>query len=297
MSYDSTNKNSQAGDTSFVEFGNAKDDKGLPIVNNIVATEVTNQIPLFYDPFCGSINDVSQSECFVNKAMSYGYQDVGFILDRGYFSRKNIEYMDEHGFSFVMMVKGCRKLVHSIVDEKRDTFEAVGARHAGARPQRHYSVESSLRTTSERFSPVLQPDQDGEGTPRDRRVHRPDGEALAACHGQKGGARRQFRDLFDLFFDPQDRLLFETRRGCRRMYRRCGYFCIVTSRGDRRSGCLRVTLRGATSRKLSAWRRLLPEGAAGASRCIPTSMSFKLFVEFIARSSFGSGSTTCSRTR
>ena len=28
ISYDSTNKNSQAGDISFVEFGNAKDDKG-----------------------------------------------------------------------------------------------------------------------------------------------------------------------------------------------------------------------------------------------------------------------------
>lgn len=33
ISYDSTNKNCQAGDIDIVEFGHAKDDKGLPIFN------------------------------------------------------------------------------------------------------------------------------------------------------------------------------------------------------------------------------------------------------------------------
>ena len=32
-SYDSTNKNSEAGDIEIVEFGKAKDDKGFPVFN------------------------------------------------------------------------------------------------------------------------------------------------------------------------------------------------------------------------------------------------------------------------
>ena len=42
ISYDSTNKNSDAGDISIVEFGKAKDDKGLPVFNLSIAMDKTN---------------------------------------------------------------------------------------------------------------------------------------------------------------------------------------------------------------------------------------------------------------
>lgn len=42
----------------------------------------------------------------LDKAQGYGYKRVGFILDRGYFSKANIDYMDSCGYSFVIMVKG-----------------------------------------------------------------------------------------------------------------------------------------------------------------------------------------------
>jgi hypothetical protein len=48
ISYDSTNKNCQAGDVDIVEFGKAKDDKGLPVFNLALAFDKTNQVPLFY---------------------------------------------------------------------------------------------------------------------------------------------------------------------------------------------------------------------------------------------------------
>ncbi|MFI3202127.1 MAG: hypothetical protein R3Y54_11520, partial [Eubacteriales bacterium] len=36
---------------------------------------------------------------------------LGFILDRGYFSRDNIEYMDTNEYEFIIMVKGCKALI------------------------------------------------------------------------------------------------------------------------------------------------------------------------------------------
>jgi len=34
-----------------------------------------------------------------------GYKNIGFILDRGYFSKSNFEYMDSCGYSFSVMMK------------------------------------------------------------------------------------------------------------------------------------------------------------------------------------------------
>ena len=59
----------------------------------------------------------------LEKAESHGYKRVGFILDRGYFSRKNIEAMDEKGYDFIMMVKGMVDFISSTVLENKGRFE------------------------------------------------------------------------------------------------------------------------------------------------------------------------------
>ena len=123
VSYDSTNKNCQAGDIDLVEFGKAKDDKGIPVFNVSIAFDKTNRVPLFYEEYPGSITDVSQFRCMVDKVIEYGYKKIGFILDRGYFSKENIQYMDENQYSFIIMAKGCKSLVASMVDSIRNTFE------------------------------------------------------------------------------------------------------------------------------------------------------------------------------
>ncbi len=84
----------------------------------------TNRIPLFYEEYPGSVTDVSQFTFMVDKVLEYGYKQIGFILDRGYFSKENIRYIDENGYSFIIMCKGCKTLVSSLVLENRGTFEA-----------------------------------------------------------------------------------------------------------------------------------------------------------------------------
>ncbi len=116
ISYDSTNKNSAAGDIDIVEFGKAKDDKGLPVFNLSIAMDRTNRVPLFYEEYPGSVTDVSQFTFMVDKAIEYGYKKIGFILDRGYFSKENIRYIDKNEYSFIIMCKGCKALVSSLVN-------------------------------------------------------------------------------------------------------------------------------------------------------------------------------------
>ena len=127
ISYDSTNKNCQAGDIEIAEFGHAKEDIGVPVINYSVAYDKTNREPLFYEEYPGSIVDVSQLQYMLEKAKGYGYRKAGFILDRGYFSKENIRYMDKCHYDFVIMMKGMKDLVKGLVLENKGRFEDARA--------------------------------------------------------------------------------------------------------------------------------------------------------------------------
>lgn len=123
VSYDSTNKICQAGEIDLAENGHSKEGSEDPIFNYSVAFDRDSKEPLFYEAYPGSIVDVSQLQFMLDKADGYGYKHVGFILDRGYFSKGNIHFMDSKGYEFVIMVKGMKKLVREVVAEVQGTFE------------------------------------------------------------------------------------------------------------------------------------------------------------------------------
>ena len=89
----------------------------------------------------------------VDKVIEYGYKKVGFILDRGYFSKKNIQYMDENRYAFIIMVKGKKALVSSLVEGNLGSFETN--RDCSIRSYRVYgkTVQATLYDddTSERY--------------------------------------------------------------------------------------------------------------------------------------------------
>ena len=105
IGYDSTNINNQAKGIEMAEYGHPKIDIGAPQINLSYAIDMMDSTPLFFELYPGSIIDNSQCRYMVNKAKDYGYEKCGFVLDRGYFSEKNIKYMDDHGYSFVIMLK------------------------------------------------------------------------------------------------------------------------------------------------------------------------------------------------
>ena len=286
ISYDSTNKNCQAGDVDFVEFGKAKVDQGCPIFNVGVAFDRTNQVPLFYECYPGSINDVSQFKFLVDKAIAYRYTRIGFILDRGYFSKANIAYMDEHNYEFIMMVKGCKALVADLVDQLRGTFEN--------------RVESSLRehfisgTTQkrklfaedarERYFHVF-------FNPMKMAVERRDiEEALSQmqksfdqCIGREVAFGAPHTDYFNCHYDKDGRFLFaeEKKEVIEHAYSRCGYFCIITSeKMSARDAYLQYRGRDASEKLFCADKSFL--GSRSMRVHSPEAVSAKIFIEFIA---------------
>lgn len=120
----STNKNFLPGDISLVDSLHGEEKEGLPLVTYAVAYDKNNQEPLFYEEYPSSIVEVYHLECMVETAKSYGYENVGFIFDRGVLYKGVIEYMDTSGYDFIMMVKGNSSFVSNLIFEHKHTFES-----------------------------------------------------------------------------------------------------------------------------------------------------------------------------
>lgn len=286
VSYDSTNKNCQAGNIDILEYGKPKDSKGVPIYNLAVAFDKTNSTPLFYEEYPGSINDVAQFKYVVDKIREYKYKSMGFILDRGYFSKDNIKYIENNGYSFIMMVKGCKKLVASIVAEHRNTFETD--RECSIRSYRVYgkTVVSKLYEDDTRdrymhlfFSPSRQA---AEREQLEQTVDR-----LATTIEKHIGTSLVFgqtaTDLFNINYDKNKVIVSfsEKKEVIKQRLELCGYFCIVTSeKMTAAQALIQYKGRDISEKLFSADKSFL--GSKSARVQSDAALSAKIFIEFIA---------------
>lgn len=235
ISYDSTNKNCQAGDIQLVEFGHPKDDKGLPVFNYSIAYDTNNREPLFYEQYPGSIVDISQLQFMLEKAQGYGYRHVGFILDRGYFSKENIGYMDKCSYDFVIMVKGMNSLVRNLILENRGRFEEDRDCHIRDYKVFGTTVKRQLYAgdKEERYFHLYYSEQKASA---EREQFEARLERMAKCLEQWKGQVRTiadgFREFYELeIYEKDGTFLFarEKKEAIIEEKRLCGYFVIVTS--------------------------------------------------------------------
>lgn len=286
VSYDSTNKNCQAGDIDFVEYGKPKDDKGIPVYNLSLAFDKTNKVPLFYEEYPGSITDVSQFRCMVDKVMEYGYKKIGFILDRGYFSKENIQYMDENHYDFIIMVKGCKALVSDLILGVRNTFETD--RSCVIRSYKVYGITviSHLYSddSKDRYFHIFYnaSRQAAEREKLEQKIDR-----LKECLDQHVGTDEKFgagyKNYFTLFYNKEGRLTGAKERAdvIQRELNLCGYFCIITSEKMTASEALiQYKGRDVSEKLFRADKSFL--GAQSMRVQSPEAMSSKIFIEFIA---------------
>ena len=286
ISYDSTNKNSDAGDIDIVEFGKAKDDKGLPVFNLSIAMDKTNRVPLFYEEYPGSITDVSQFTFMVDKVIEYGYKKIGFILDRGYFSKENIRYIDDNNYTFIIMCKGCRSLVSSLVLENRGSFETN--RESAIRSYKVYGTTVTSRLyeddRKERYFHIYY-NPSRQAAERERFEQRIEKlrQFLDKHIGKDDKFGKTYQDYFRLHYDRKGIFLGADERTdvIERELMLCGYFCIITSEKMTASQAL-VQYKGRDiSEKLFRSDKTFI-GSRSERVQSSRSMSSKIFIEFIA---------------
>lgn len=239
ISYDSTNKACQAGDVEIAEFGHSKDGQDKPIFNYSIAYDRNNREPLFYEEYPGSIVDVSQLQYMLEKAVGYGYKKIGFILDRGYFSKENIHFMDSCGYDFVIMAKGMKKFVSQLILENKGAFEESHAHSIREYRTNGMTIKARLFPSDEedRYFHLYYSSRKyaSEREMVEAKVERmvkylkkQEGKAVAIGEG--------FDKYFDLIYYHQgqtdEKFMFGRELGdvINQEIRLCGYFVIITSK-------------------------------------------------------------------
>ena len=238
ISYDSTNKKSQAGEIDMVELGHAKEGIEEDIFNYAVAYDRNNREPLFYESYPGSIVDVSQLQHTLKKAKSYGYEHIGFILDRGYFCKENIRFMDDNGYDFVIMVKGMKSLVSSLILEVQGSFENDRRNSIRAFKVSGTTVKRKLYAgdSEERYFHIYYDDgkKAGEREIFEDKIDRMS-RKLRDLMGEPVRPGGDYKKYFDLVFwhegleDEKFMSGIERADVINREIQLCGYFVIVTS--------------------------------------------------------------------
>lgn len=286
ISYDSSNKNCQAGDIDLIEYGKAKDDKGIPVFNLAIAFDKTNRIPLFYEEYPGSVTDVSQFIYMVDKVSEYGYKKVGFILDRGYFSKDNIHCMEEGNYAFVIMVKGRKALVSSLVEENLGSFEtdrdcSIRSYHVYGKTvmARLYEDDAHDRYFHIYYNPSKQA---AERERLERTVERMKIQ-MDKHIGKMTIMPKTCQDYFLIRYDKKGCFVsYEERKEVlQRELKLCGYFCIITSEKMTASEAL-IHYKGRdVSEKLFRADKTFIGSRSMRVQSVQA-LSAKIFVEFIA---------------
>ena len=291
ISYDSTNKNCQAGDIDFVEYGHPKEDTGAPVINYSVAYDRNNAKPLYYEDYPGSIVDVSQLQYMLEKAGGYGYKNVGFILDRGYFSKENIHYMDKYGYEFVIMMKGMKELVKSLVLEVKGTFEEDRRYSIRDYKVSGITVKKQLYPSDEkeRYFHIFYNDRkrSSEHEAIEAKIDR-----MAECLHKHEGTKYEikgsgFAKYFDLIYynkGKKDEKFMYGRELCdviNEEIRLCGYFVIITSEKMTAAQALELYKSRDASEKLFRGDKSYL-GKKSFRVHTSESVHAKIFIEFVA---------------
>ncbi len=303
ISYDSTSKHCEAGDLRIVEMGHSKENEETNIFNYAIAYDTANREPLFYELYPGSINDISQLQCTVDKAKGYGYKKIGFVLDRGYFSKDNIDYLEDNGYSFIMMLKGKADLVQKWILENKGSFETNRSCNIPAYPVYGKTIEKRLFASDREPRYVhLYHSTDLEARERGE-VEKKMNQLTTFLTGNINKFREfgpGMETYFELYYDenakPKEKKGEQKKQGqtARKFVffeekisvielelKLCGYFCIITSEKMTAKQALEIYKGRDVSEKLFLSDKTFLGNHALRSSTEESAAS-KIFIEFVA---------------
>jgi len=122
--YDLTSISTYSKGLEFAEWGYNRDEEALPQVNVGMLYSDRPGMPLGYKVYPGSIGDISTMKNLIHYVQHDLQQTVArFVLDRGFFSSKNIRMLDEAGFDYLIPVPVGLNLAKEILLETENAFQ------------------------------------------------------------------------------------------------------------------------------------------------------------------------------
>jgi len=116
--YDITSFSSYSKSLEFIEWGYNRDKEKLPQLNYGMILNASNLLPLFYEIYPGSITDVTTIRNVLKRAKKYKIKDITFVLDKGFYSQKNLKSIIEENLNFVIPMPFSGSIARKIIEDE-----------------------------------------------------------------------------------------------------------------------------------------------------------------------------------
>ena len=110
-----------------VKSGKNKEHDRLPQINLALLFGEESGLPFYYRKLPGNITDVKTVKQLMHEFNVMGYKKVNVILDRGFYSKSNIDELYKNHQKFVIGVKLSLKYVKAIIEEERENLKQWSA--------------------------------------------------------------------------------------------------------------------------------------------------------------------------
>jgi len=122
LAYDITSISSYSEFNEMLRHGYNRDGESLPQINLAMLFGEKTHLPVYYKSLPGSINDVSTLSNFLKTAVFLGMGKLRLVMDKGFYSQKNINEMFDKRMKFTIAVPFSNKFAQEEVERVRDNI-------------------------------------------------------------------------------------------------------------------------------------------------------------------------------
>jgi transposase len=125
LAFDITSISSYSRLIQYLEYGYNRDGENLPQINLLMLFGESSLLPIYYNIAQGSIKDVKTLKNMITFASHLRIQKVHFVMDKGFYSDRNIKEMLKNKVKFAISVPFTTALAKNYVSKVRKNIVAV----------------------------------------------------------------------------------------------------------------------------------------------------------------------------
>jgi transposase len=122
LCYDITSVSSYSQINEYIKYGHNRDKEALPQLNLALLFSQNGQLPVYFQRLPGNITDVSTVGNLLKTFKALGIKKLSYVLDKGFYSKKNIDDLIASGNKFLISVPLNNKWVKEAIDKVYETI-------------------------------------------------------------------------------------------------------------------------------------------------------------------------------
>ncbi len=122
LCYDITSVSSYSQINEYIKYGYNRDKEALPQLNLAVLFGQNGQLPVYFQRMPGNITDVTTMHNLLKTFKALGIKGLSYVLDKGFYSKKNVDELATSRHKFLMAVPLNNKWLQHAIDDVYETI-------------------------------------------------------------------------------------------------------------------------------------------------------------------------------